>query len=276
MAGIDLLDAINKVSDVVQNRPRPLRDFDQIYMKTGDMVLQSEVVGAWANEKKIAFVGDGDAVSVCVAYLHKRKVLDFGPSKIMVFDFDERIVNAVKRFADKARLDHILGAQLYNVLDPFPEPGRYDFFYTNPPWGEHNGGESVNVFAQRGFEATGYQGEGLLVVADDDELPWAQAVLANAQRFASERGFLVSQMQPRRHHYHLDVEILSCNLFLRALPGNSPPRGNSDSIEPRRLQNFYGLDQPPKVRRVLERKRPDFGMASETEYELDYLRDSCD
>lgn len=43
---IDLREGINAVSDVVQNRPRPLREFDQIYMKTGDMVLQSELVGS--------------------------------------------------------------------------------------------------------------------------------------------------------------------------------------------------------------------------------------
>lgn len=49
-AEIDLREAINAVSDVVQNRPRPLRDFDQIYMKTGDMVLQSEFVASWAKD----------------------------------------------------------------------------------------------------------------------------------------------------------------------------------------------------------------------------------
>lgn len=271
MSDIDMLDAINKVSDVVQNRPRPLRDFDQIYMKTGDMVRQSAVVGAWANDKRLAFLGDGDAVSVCVAYLHKRGVFDVGPSKITVFDFDERIVNAVKRFADKERLDNVLSAELYNVIDPFPQPARFDCFYTNPPWGEHNGGESINVFAQRGFEATGYQGEGLLVIADEEELLWAQAALAAAQRFASDRGFHVSQMQRRRHHYHLDVEIPSCNLFLRAPPGNGPPQGQSGPIEPHRLENFYGLLQPPRVRHIKERKRPDYGMALETEYELEYL-----
>jgi hypothetical protein len=36
---IDLRSAINAISDVVQNRPRPIRELDQIYMKTGDMVL---------------------------------------------------------------------------------------------------------------------------------------------------------------------------------------------------------------------------------------------
>ena len=35
---IDLKAAINAISDVVQNRPRPLREFDQIYMKAGDVV----------------------------------------------------------------------------------------------------------------------------------------------------------------------------------------------------------------------------------------------
>src|SRR5690606_20227942 len=70
---IDLKDAINAVSDVVQNRPRPLRNFDQIYMKTGDMVLQSQLVASWADGKRLAFIGDGDAISVCVALLKHRE-----------------------------------------------------------------------------------------------------------------------------------------------------------------------------------------------------------
>lgn len=63
---IDIRDAVNAISDVVQNRPRPIRMFDQIYMKAGDMVMQSEVVADWADGKQIAFIGDGDAISVCV------------------------------------------------------------------------------------------------------------------------------------------------------------------------------------------------------------------
>src|SRR5712664_4048558 len=110
---VDLRAAINAISDVVQNRPRPLRIFDQIYMKTADMVLQSELVARWADRKRLAFIGDGDAISVCVAYLHKREILNYGPAEIVVFDFDERICGAVTRFADKERLDQ-LRAQLYN------------------------------------------------------------------------------------------------------------------------------------------------------------------
>jgi predicted methyltransferase len=147
-------------------------------MKTGDMVLQSEIIADWADGKRLAFIGDGDAISVCVAYLRAREVLNFGPSHITVFDFDERIVEAVLNFADREGIGN-LDARLYNVLDAM-DPGKtYDCFYTNPPWGASNNGESVNVFVQRGMEATGYAGEGVVVIADDDDLEWPKRVLAS-------------------------------------------------------------------------------------------------
>src|SRR6266581_7280970 len=259
---VDLRAAINAISDVVQNRPRPLRIFDQIYMKAGDMVLQSELVARWADGKRLAFIGDGDAISVSVAYLHAREILDYGPSEIVVFDFDERICLAISRFADKERLEQ-LSAQLYNCLDPFPGPTDFDCFYTNPPWGASNEGESVKVFAQRGLEATGYRGEGMIVIADDPELEWPKRVLANVQSFAIQSGFFVQRMMPQLHYYHLDdaPNLRSCNLILKALPDNRSP-GESQSIgDPTRLAHFYGRDNPPRVRYVREKERLDYGKA---------------
>lgn len=275
MAGrseIDLRAAINAISDVVQNRPRPLRELDQIYMKTGDMVLQSELVARWATEKRLAFIGDGDAISVCVAYLQRKEILDYGPSLITVFDFDERIVSAIKRFADKERLDN-LDAHLYNCLEPFPQVSSFDFFYTNPPWGASNDGNSVNVFAQRGMEATGYGGEGMVVIADDDDLEWPQRVLRNVQQFANESGFFVARMQSKLHLYHLDdaPDLKSCNVIFRAVPGATRTVTSEAIRDPERLAHFYGRDAAPKVRYVRERKRLDYGKAHEDEYKLEFL-----
>ena len=269
---IDLRAAINAISDVVQNRPRPLRELDQIYMKTGDMVLQSEIVARWADGKRLAFIGDGDAIGVCVAYLQQKGIVSYGPSSIVVFDFDERICGAVTRFADKERLPK-LSSQLYNCLDAFPSSSSFDCFYTNPPWGASNRGASVITFMQRGMEATGYTGEGMLVIADDDDLQWSQQVLANVQRFASESGFFVVRMMSKLHAYHLDdaPNLRSCNMIVRAVPGN-PARGASEPINDEdRLRNFYGRDNPPKVRYVRERKRLDYGKAHEDEYFLEPL-----
>lgn len=275
MKQVDLRMAVNAVSDVVQNRPKPLREFDQIHMKTGDMVMQSEIVAEWANGKRLAFIGDGDAVSVCVAYLRAREVLDFGPTKITVFDFDERTVQAVKRFADRERLEH-LDAQLYNCLDSFPSCSKYDCFYTNPPWGASNNGESVNVFVQRGIEAIRYEGDGMIVIADDDDLPWPKKVLANVQAYAGKKGFYVSRMQRKLHGYHLDdaPDLKSCNLFVSALPGNAENLTVSDAVtDSEKLRNFYGQSQAPRVRYVREKKRPDYGKAPEDEYWLELLED---
>ncbi|MER9392390.1 bis-aminopropyl spermidine synthase family protein [Mesorhizobium sp. M0090] len=261
---------MNAVSDVVQNRPRPLRVFDQIHMKSGDMVMQSEIVADWADGKRLAFIGDGDAISVCVAYLQAKDVLQFGPSHITVFDFDQRTVNAVNRFADKERISN-LDARLYNVLDALDPAVNYDLFYTNPPWGASNKGESVNIFVERGIEATRYVGEGMVVIADDDELEWPKRVLASVQAFAARSGFYVSRMQRKLHEYHLDdaPELKSCNLYLSALPDNGRDRAKSSPIKDvERLANFYGRSKEPRVRYVMERNRLDYGVAHEDEYEL--------
>ncbi len=271
---IDLRPAMNAISDVVQNRPRPLREFDQIYMKTGDMVMQSEFVAKWAGDKRLAFIGDGDAISVCVAYLQTRGIFAYGPSRITVFDFDERIVSAVKRFADKERLEH-LDAILYNCLDAFPSSNRFDCFYTNPPWGASNNGESVNVFAQRGMEAIRYDGQGMIVIADDEELEWPKIVLASVQRFALEKGFFVTRMMPRLRHYHLDdaPDLRSCNLIVASVPDNGRNDPSEAITDPERLRNFYGQSGTPKVKYVRERKRLDYGKAHEDEYKFDYLEE---
>lgn len=267
---VDLRAAVNAVSDVVQNRPRPLREFDQIYMKTADMVVQSELVARWSDGKRLAFIGDGDAISVCVAYLKNRGVVDYGPSKITVFDFDERICNAVKRFADKERLEH-LDARLYNCLEAFPDANKYDCFYTNPPWGASNDGESVKIFTQRGMEAIQYDGEGLVVIADDEELEWPKTVLANVQSFALHAGFYVQKMMARVHEYHLDdnPDLKSCNLLFKSLPGTKAPGTSGDITDPERLENFYGRENHLRVRYVRERRRVDYGKAHDDEYEFE-------
>jgi predicted methyltransferase len=270
---VDLREAVNAVSDVIQNRPRPLREFDQIHMKVGDMVMQSEIVADWADGKRLAFIGDGDAISVCVAYMKAREVFNFGPSKITVFDFDERTVNSVIRFADRERIEY-LDAKLYNCLDGFPtDLMKYDCFYTNPPWGASNEGESVNVFVERGIEAVKGIGEGMIVIADDDELPWPKKVLANVQRFAAERSFFVSRMQRKLHGYHLDdaPNLKSCNLFVTSLPDQPLIRTPSLPVTKDRMTNFYGKSKEPRVKYVLEKKRPDYGMANQEEYSLDYI-----
>lgn len=249
--GVDAMRAANLISDVIMNRPAPLREFDQIYMRAGDMVRQSLITASWARDKRLAFIGDGDGISVAVAHLMNLGALTGGPREITVFDFDERIVAAINSFSTAHKILN-LRAVLYNCLDPFPEAGAHEFFYTNPPWGASNNGHSVTVFAQRGMEATAYVGEGMIVIADDDKLSWPGHVLAHTQAFATRRGYFVAEMGSKLHGYHLDdaPDLKSCNLVIRSVTNARREVVSAPIEDEQRLKNFYGRNKPPHVRYV--------------------------
>ncbi|MCL4497611.1 MAG: bis-aminopropyl spermidine synthase family protein [Deltaproteobacteria bacterium] len=271
---MDLIKTINAISDVIQNRPMPLRIFDQIYMKAGDMVLQSDMIAKWSNNKKLAFVGDGDAISICIAHLKNSNIIDYGPRKITVFDFDERICNAVSRFADREKINW-LDARHYNCADPISKTiEEFDYFYTNPPWGQRNNGESVKVFIKRGIELIRNKGEGVIVIASDKELEWTQNVLARVQEFLLKNGFFVNEMMPELHSYHLDdaPDLKSCNIFVKSSPNNIESR-SSKKLTRKQLENFYGKNNHLRVRFIKENVRLDYGKAHDDEYELVFYKE---
>lgn len=273
---LDLRRAINAVSDVIQNRPLPLREFDQIYMKAGDMVLQTSLIAQRFADRRLVFMGDGDSICLCLAYLMSREVLESGPSEILLLDFDERIVRAVERFADRERISDRIRARLYNCIDALPIEiiGKFNAFYTNPPWGASNSGESVKVFAQRGMEACGPDSVGVVVIADDPKVDWSRRVLAETQRFALRSGFYVQEMQTNLHEYHLDdaPDLRSCNLFFRSHPERELPK-ESFPLQSAQREDFYGRSQNLRVHYVREQARVDYGKAPDGTYSLELLGD---
>jgi len=270
----DLREAINAVSDVVANRPPPLREFDQIYMKVADMVIQAHYISERFHEKSVVFVGDGDAIALTVMHLGRREIFRKCPRLIHVLDFDERIVKSIVRFAEKFEFSDKLSATLYNVVDPLPQQafGYFDAFYTNPPWGASNKGESVCAFLERGIEASNKHAEGVIVIADDHRLPWTQQVLLKSQRRAARRGFVVAELIPQMHFYHLDdaPELQSCSCMFRRVEDEAAP-SVSQPLDATRRQNFYGRNNPLMVRYIRENPSLNYGKAPESSYTLEHL-----
>jgi predicted methyltransferase len=248
---LDLRVALNAISDVVANRPQPLREFDQIYMKVGDFVVHAEFIARRFNGRSVVFVGDGDAIGLAIAHLMNEGVINYGPRHVTVLDFDERMVNSVNRFAAEFECADRVDAKLYNVVEPLPADliGTFDAFHINPPWGQYNAGESVVLFLERAIRLTTVGGLGAVVIADDSSIEWTQAVLRRTQAVAVERGFVVEEMIPAIHSYHLDdaPELRSCTLILRKIAEDGLPNERFPSS---RLANFYGRGVPPKVRYV--------------------------
>ncbi len=271
---IDFRTALNTISDVVQNRPIPLREFDQIYMKVGDLVIQTEFIARKFNGLDVLFVGDGDSISLSVMHLKMQGVFKYGPNNIKVIDFDERIVNSINRFAKDNNIKEYISADLYNVVDPLPEMIRLnkDAFYTNPPWGASNEGESVSVFVERGIESLKPGGLGAIVIADDEEFDWTKIVLQKTQKKVVDFGFLIYEMIPGLHNYHLDdaPTLKSCTILIKQIQEYN--NENKDQpIDPERLSNFYGRNHALTVRYVRDLSGPHYDKAPDETYKLEPL-----
>jgi predicted methyltransferase len=270
---IDLRSAINAISDVVQNRPQPIREFDQIYMKAGDIVVHSEFVSRQFDGKSVVFVGDGDAIGLCLAHLLRQGILERGPSRILILDFDERMVNSVQKFARTYEMSDLIDARLYNVSDPLPDDlvQSFEAFHVNPPWGQYNQGESVKVFMERGMQSLADEGWGCCVIADDDERIWTGLVLAEVQKHAIESGMVLKEMLPGLHTYHLDdaPDLTSCTMLYRLV--NPKLVANNLPLSKERRENFYGRDQGVEIHFVRERPRLNPSAAPSNSYEFELI-----
>jgi predicted methyltransferase len=253
MSHINLREALNIISEVIINRPKPLREFDQIYMRAGDMLLQAEHVSRLFDDKNIVFIGDGDSIGLCLVHLHQKGILEKGPKRVQILDFDERIVLSIQHFAKQYGITDKISAELYNVADPIPKQywQHFDGFYSNPPFGASNGGKSVEAFLTRGIEATGKEGVASVVIADDPSIPWTSQVLFNTQKFMLSKGYLVSELIPKFHSYHLDDDpgLKSCCISFRVLNSSESPY-SSKQLSTEQLRNFYGENISLKIKQV--------------------------
>ena len=258
MTNLDLGRAFNALSDVVVNRPPALREFDQIYMKISDMLLQAELLSRWVDGKSVVFIGDGDAIGLTLVHLKTSDIFERGPSHVHVLDFDQRIVNSIETFAKNYQLQDKISAELYNVADPLPQKhvAKFEAFYTNPPFGASNGGRSVEVFLKRGDESLAANGTGCVVVADDPALEWTREVMKQVQRYLFSNGFIVTELLPRFHHYHLDdnPDLTSCSL-IAVRQGEEGLKSSSEALAREDLENFYGKFSPLNVRYVMDLRK---------------------
>jgi hypothetical protein len=122
------------------------------------------------------------------------------------------------------------------------------------------------------MEAIHYNGQGTVVIADDAELPWTKTVMSEVQNFVLKNGFFINRMMSQLHSYHLDDAegLRSCNLMFSSLPDTARQHTSIDIADPALLENFYGRKQGLNVQYVKERKRVDYGKASQEEYTLEY------
>lgn len=237
---------VDMVAQVTQHpdRPRPLREIDQIFMLPGSQAVQALLTIDYLKYRDVAFVGDGDAMALVIAHLANRGVFK-SPSKMRVFDFDQRILDFIKVVVKDLGLPaDLIDCYLYNVRDPIDQrfKGAHDVFYTNPPYGSVDCGASGKLFLSRCMEFSKPApswGVALLPFAHKED--WSRLAMASIQAFLSEHGYVVSEMIREIHQYHLEdrPSLRSCNVVVDRVT-NVEPAVSGTRVAEDANPNFYG------------------------------------
>ena len=249
---------LRAVDLVTAARPTPLRQFDQISMVSTDLLAQVKMAAPFLIDKRVAFVGDLDSASLLLGLLSI--LTGKGPTEMMLLDFDERLVNIAVDFAQTHGFGDILRVQRYNFWESVPPSliGRYDWFYTNPPYGSRNEGASGRLFIARGYELTKPLGAGgCIILPYDDERAWTQRAMYRTQGFLHEAGWAVREKIDRLHRYHLDDDaaltssMMLVDRVIHASAGSvrNPYAGRRVAFD--EIPHFYGLDVPPPYPRFI-------------------------
>jgi len=124
-------------------RPKPNRDLDQFNatIKTTVKRVMKLLNNGDLNDKKVAFLGDDDLVSVAAALTHKC-------NKITVFEIDKRLNEFINKISKENDLEiEIIEQDLSQPIDK-KWLDEYDVVFTDPPYTK----EGINLFLNQAIK----------------------------------------------------------------------------------------------------------------------------
>ena len=243
-----------RAAEIIEKiRPVSLREFDQIPMRSYHLLQQVKLVAPFLAGQSVVFMGDHDSTSLLIGLLGALGRVPL-PSQMLLLDFDERLLVTAQALARQAGFCDLLECRLYNVFDPIPSDlaGRFDWFYTNPPYGCRNNGESARLFIARCYELVRQDSaHGCIILPDDLQRSWTKPSMLATQKFLCNNGWTVDTKINQFHQYHLDddSELASSLMLVESNEGtllstrSMPYSGRRVDFE--EIENFYGHSVVP-------------------------------
>lgn len=119
---------LNKFLEVTSNRPLPISDFDQGFVRPRDTIARLAFMYERGDieDQEIFILGDDDLLSVAIGLTGMAK-------RVKVVEIDERITSFIRKFCKDFNITNI-DVREYNVLEEIPveDKNKYDVFVTDP------------------------------------------------------------------------------------------------------------------------------------------------
>ena len=210
---------VQALSTLESTRPPALRAYDQIAMHGEDLLAATKLAARHLVGRNVAFVGDHDGTSILLGILSSYGLVEM-PRRMTLIDFDERVLDWGSQLAETHGFADRFNTRLYNVFDQLPMDmlGAFDTFYTNPPYGASNEGDSARLFISRGCELTsGIGSTAHIIIPDDKKRPWTCRAMSTTIKLLEQCGWCVKKRIRNVHAYHLDddPELMSALVILK-------------------------------------------------------------
>ncbi len=193
------------MNEIYENRPAALKGLDQVHMGPDSVVRTCNKLGGYIGGKDLLFIGDDDLMSVTMFRL-------CNPRLATVLDIDKRILGHIEGLARKYNFN--IQTKSYDVLGDLPIGlvGSADFFYTNPPYGSKNQGDSCKAFILRGIEGIKIGCHGAFIMGSGNQHGWARKVEERTLRFTAESGCSLIETFAEFQSYHANP--IKSSMFL--------------------------------------------------------------
>lgn len=191
--GVDiglLAEVVCEFSEVVKERPKPLRDFDQGYVtvqsslgRVSLLLEKGDLVG-----KGVVVLGDDDLVSVALGLTGKAR-------RVTVVDVDRRLIEYISVVSRERGLN--VEAVVYDLREPIPVGlvGGFDVFLTDPT----ESLRGLKVFLERGLlclKGAGCSGYFGLTYVESSLQKWYRI-----QSFLLDKGCVITDIIEGFNHY---------------------------------------------------------------------------
>ncbi|MEO0087484.1 MAG: bis-aminopropyl spermidine synthase family protein [candidate division WOR-3 bacterium] len=233
----DFQKILEKFKEIVKERPQPIVEYIQGYMKEEDVIRRTVFMHSYNDlkEKNILIIGDDDLLSVALA-------LTKLPKRIVVLDIDKRLVDFLEEINKKYDLK--IEIFQYNISEPFPKKLKKKFdVFSCEPLETYSG---LKLFIGRGINALKKNGVGYFgLTIQEASYPKWQFI----QKFINQSNGVITDMIKGFSSYPVNsYESFNCEeVLLKRLKMVINPSGKEIAWYKSTLIRFEILGEPKNL-----------------------------
>ncbi|PWI28919.1 hypothetical protein DI383_14265 [Flavobacteriaceae bacterium LYZ1037] len=174
------------ISWISTNRPKNKEEISQYFLDENSLYESLIFLEPWVRNRKILFLGDGDHISILLAY--------FFNVKAYIYDIDNDITNSLKELSIKLDIPNQVNVFNYDARNEWNDKERFDAFHINPPFAKNNKSKGAILWLQRCLQKININGLGICNIPTTRQREWSSNNWFEIQKFLSKNNCVIDSI----------------------------------------------------------------------------------